>query len=82
MSNGGPDGAEAVNLALVLPEGTSFSGVTTNAGTCEEVQPRVVTCALRGAGTGVVADVVVSATVQAPAGQRARGRRRGGVGNP
>lgn len=68
VSNGGPDGAEAVNLALVLPEGTSFSGATTNAGTCEEVQPRVVTCALGDAGTGVVADVAVSATVQAPPG--------------
>lgn len=68
VSNGGPDGVEDVDLALVLPEGTSFSGATTTAGTCEEVHPRVVACALGDAEAGVVADVAVSATVQAPSG--------------
>ncbi len=68
VSNGGPDGVEGVDLALVLPEGTSYSGATTSAGTCEEAQPRVITCALGDAEPGVVADVVVSATVQAPSG--------------
>jgi uncharacterized repeat protein (TIGR01451 family) len=66
VSNDGPDGVEDVDLALVLPEGTSFSGATTATGTCEEVQPRVITCALGDADTGKVADVAVSATVQAP----------------
>jgi uncharacterized repeat protein (TIGR01451 family) len=68
VSNGGPDGVAGVDLALVLPEGTSFSGATTTAGTCEEAQPRVITCALGDADAGVVADVAVSATVQAPSG--------------
>lgn len=68
VSNGGPDGVEDVNLTLVLPEGTTFSGAATTAGTCEEVQPRVVTCALGDAEIGVVADVAVSATVQPPSG--------------
>ncbi|HET6918673.1 MAG TPA: hypothetical protein VFI46_04315 [Jiangellaceae bacterium] len=68
VSNGGPDGVEDVDLAFVLAEGTSFSGATTTAGTCEEVQPRVVTCALGDAEAGVVADVAVFATVQAPSG--------------
>jgi uncharacterized repeat protein (TIGR01451 family) len=66
VSNGGPDGVEAANLAFALPEGTTFSGATTTAGTCEEAQPRIVTCALGDAETGVVADVTVTATVQAP----------------
>jgi uncharacterized repeat protein (TIGR01451 family) len=68
VSNGGPDSVEDVKLALVLPEGTSFSGATTTTGTCEEVQTRVVTCGLGDAEGGVVADVAVSATVQAPSG--------------
>jgi uncharacterized repeat protein (TIGR01451 family) len=67
-SNSGPDGVEGVELALLLPEGTSFSSADTTAGTCEEVQPRVVACALGDLEAGVVADVAVSATVQAPPG--------------
>jgi uncharacterized repeat protein (TIGR01451 family) len=66
VSNGGPDDAEGVGLALVLPEGTSFAGATTTAGTCGETQPRVVTCALGDAGAGVVADVTVTATAHPP----------------
>ena len=66
VSNGGPDGVVRAGLALVLPEGTSFSGATTTIGTCEEAQPRVVVCALGDASTGVIADVTVTARVQAP----------------
>jgi uncharacterized repeat protein (TIGR01451 family) len=70
VSNGGADGVEGVDLALALPEGTTFSGATTTAGTCEEAQPRIDTCALGDAGAGVVAvaDVTVTATAQAPVG--------------
>jgi uncharacterized repeat protein (TIGR01451 family) len=70
VSNGGPDGVEHVDLALVLPEGTSFSGATTTTGTCEEVQPRLIACSLGDAQPGVVADVAVSPTVQAPSGSQ------------
>jgi uncharacterized repeat protein (TIGR01451 family) len=68
VGNGGPDDVEGVDLALVLPEGTTLSGATATAGTCEEAQPRVVACALGDAGAGVVADVTVTATAQAPPG--------------
>lgn len=68
VSNGGPDGVEGVDLAFVLPERTTFSGATTTAGTSEEAQPRIVTCALGDAGVGVIADLTVTATVQAPPG--------------
>jgi Domain of unknown function DUF11 len=57
-----------VNLAFALPERMTFSGATTTAGTCEQAQPTIVTCALGDAGTGVVADVTVTATGQAPPG--------------
>jgi uncharacterized repeat protein (TIGR01451 family) len=68
VGNGGPDGVEDVDLALVLPEGTSFSGATTTTGTCEVVQPRVINCSLGDAEAGMVADVAATATVQAPSG--------------
>jgi Tol biopolymer transport system component len=68
VSTAGPDGVEDVDLALVLPEGASFSAATTTTGTCELVQPRVIKCSLGDAEAGVVADVAVSATVQAPSG--------------
>jgi hypothetical protein len=57
-----------VALALALPEGTALSGATATSGTCEEPQPRVVLCTFGDAGAGVVADVTVTATVQAPPG--------------
>lgn len=66
VSNGGPDDAERVGLALLLPEGATFVGATTTAGTCEAAQPRVVTCTLGDAGTGVVGDVTVTATAPPP----------------
>jgi uncharacterized repeat protein (TIGR01451 family) len=66
VSNGGPDDAERVGLALLLPEGATFVGATTTAGTCGATQPRVVTCTLGDAGTGVVSDVTVTATAPPP----------------
>lgn len=66
VSNGGPDPAESVGLALTLPDGTSFTGVTTSTGSCEESDPGVVTCALGDAATGEVGHITVTATVAGP----------------
>jgi uncharacterized repeat protein (TIGR01451 family) len=68
VTNRGPDDVEGVVLAIALPEGTALSGATATAGTCEESQPRVVLCTFGDTGAGVIADVTVTATVQAPPG--------------
>ena len=71
VANAGPEAAPDAVAALRLPDGTSFAGVTTTAGTCAPPaaeHPGLVTCAFGDAPPGPVAEVTVTATVTADAG--------------
>jgi uncharacterized repeat protein (TIGR01451 family) len=71
VSNAGPDTADDLAAALVLPEGADFASVSTTAGSCEPPTadaPNVVVCTFGSRGPGHVATVTVDADVTAPAG--------------
>jgi uncharacterized repeat protein (TIGR01451 family) len=71
VDNAGPDPAAATDLALLLPEGVVFQGVSTDAGTCAAPSaeaPRVVRCDLGDTEVAGTATVTVATTVSDDAG--------------
>jgi Domain of unknown function DUF11 len=67
----GPTRPAGATVAVLLPEGTAFAGLTTDTGTCAPPaadQPRVVVCDVGTLPAGGGAEVRVTAIVTAPAG--------------
>jgi hypothetical protein len=71
VTDTGPDAADDATVALLLPAGTTFGGVTSIAGTCTPptvARARLVSCLLGDLAVGAHVDVTVTASVTAPAG--------------
>jgi uncharacterized repeat protein (TIGR01451 family) len=71
VANAGPDTAGGAGAVLQLPEGVTFAGVTTTAGSCAppaSSSPRLVLCEFGDRPVGPVAEVTVTVAVTAPAG--------------